>query len=299
MAPKRLPWSVSAIAGNSSALAFSTSFSSWAAPSSRLYSEWTWRWTKSAPPMSVRPPARRSSGLFPLDGAGGLRRDIEHHAVDPLHLVDDAARDLPEEIVGQVRPVRRHGVLTHHRPQRDDLGIGAEVAHDPHRADWQQHGEGLPELALKPCRTHLLLHHRIRLPQEHEPLLGDLAQHADREPRSREGLTPDDLGGQAEQRPPLPHLVLEQLPERLHEPELHPGRQPAHVVVGLDGRRRPLEGYRFDHVGIEGALGQPRDVPEPPRLFLEDRDVLGPDSLPLGLGVDDATNLVKKPPTCI
>src|SRR3990170_940147 len=120
MAPKRLPWSVSAIAGNSSALAFSTSFSSWAAPSSRLYSEWTWRWTKSAPPMSVRPPAPRlarlapleaspdslasSRGaprlalLFPLDGAGGLRRDIEHHPVDPLHLVDDAAPEPPRGV---------------------------------------------------------------------------------------------------------------------------------------------------------------------------------------------------------
>src|SRR5215470_16078697 len=115
MAPKRLPWSVSAMAGNFCSLALATSFSSWAAPSSRMYSEWTWRWTNSlccirradlrsfhCSPRDAR--AYGSSGaarlarrvLLPLDRAGRLRGHIEDDPVDPLHLVDDAIAHLAE-----------------------------------------------------------------------------------------------------------------------------------------------------------------------------------------------------------
>src|ERR1035441_7896007 len=46
MVPKRLPWSVRASAVIPSSPARSVSRSIRHAPSSRLYSEWTWRWTK-------------------------------------------------------------------------------------------------------------------------------------------------------------------------------------------------------------------------------------------------------------
>jgi len=44
----------------------------------------------------------------------------------------------------------------------------------------------------------------------------------------------DHLGGQAELHADAPHLVLEQLAQRLDEPELHRLGQAAHVVVRLD-----------------------------------------------------------------
>src|SRR2546430_9149509 len=62
------------MAGNLRSLAFLTSFSSWAAPSRRLYSECTCRWTNSACCTTGR--------LLELDGGGGLVRDVVEHGVD-------------------------------------------------------------------------------------------------------------------------------------------------------------------------------------------------------------------------
>src|SRR5258708_38928596 len=62
------------MAGNLSSLAFLTSFSSWAAPSSRLYSECTCRWTNSACCTTGR--------LLELDGGGGLRRGGVEYGVE-------------------------------------------------------------------------------------------------------------------------------------------------------------------------------------------------------------------------
>src|SRR5512144_609544 len=101
------------MAGKFSSLAFRISFSSWAAPSRRLYSEWTCRWTKSARGFID------AIGLLPFDRAGGLGRDVEHHPVDAADLVDDPRGDPAEEVVGQPRPVRRHRVLAHHGSERD------------------------------------------------------------------------------------------------------------------------------------------------------------------------------------
>src|SRR5512132_3517555 len=106
------------MAGKARSLAFCTSPSSCAAPSSRLYSEWTCRWTKSARgadlPASLRSapityplasPAAAARQSFPLDRARRLGGDVEDDAVDALHLVDDAAGDPAEEIVGEPGPV--------------------------------------------------------------------------------------------------------------------------------------------------------------------------------------------------
>src|SRR5713101_2077112 len=49
-----------------------------------------------ARPMWPRPP-----GSLPLDGARGLGGDVVDDAVDALDLVDDPARDLAQQVVGQ------------------------------------------------------------------------------------------------------------------------------------------------------------------------------------------------------
>src|SRR5213076_1056275 len=47
-------------------------------------------------------------------------------------------------------------------------------------------------------------------------------------------------------------------------------------------------GHRLDHVGIEGALGEPRDLTLLPCRFLEHVDELGADPLALELWIGDA-----------
>ena len=49
-------------------------------------------------------------GLFPLNSAGWLRRNVENHSIDFAHFIRDAAGDLLQQVVRQPGPVRRHGI---------------------------------------------------------------------------------------------------------------------------------------------------------------------------------------------
>lgn len=48
--------------------------------------------------------------LFPLDSAGRLASDVVNHAGDARHFVNDAARNVIEELIGQMGPTRSHEV---------------------------------------------------------------------------------------------------------------------------------------------------------------------------------------------
>lgn len=56
--------------------------------------------------------------LLPLDGRGRLGRDIVHHAIYPLHLMDNLVGDRRQEVVRQVNPVGRHGIDGAHGARR-------------------------------------------------------------------------------------------------------------------------------------------------------------------------------------
>src|SRR2546421_3692378 len=122
------------MAGNLRSLAFLTSFSSWAAPSSRLYSECTCRWTNSACCTTGR--------LLELDGGGGLVRDVVEHGVDTRQ-----PPQRPRQLRHHGHPppckIRRHSVARvhppgHHRPS-------------PGRAPQRQHCHPpLPGRVVKP-----------------------------------------------------------------------------------------------------------------------------------------------------
>src|SRR3990172_6284934 len=79
MAPNGWPWSVRASAGKRSSLARATSLSRWAAPSRRLYSEWTCRWANSEWVTGLSSPFRR--GERDLEER---RRVAPHHELGEL-----------------------------------------------------------------------------------------------------------------------------------------------------------------------------------------------------------------------
>src|SRR5688500_11176394 len=54
--------------------------------------------------------AGRITPSLPLDRGGRLRRDVVDDAIDPAHLVDDAVRQAPQDLVGELRPVGGHSV---------------------------------------------------------------------------------------------------------------------------------------------------------------------------------------------
>src|SRR5205814_8508879 len=97
------------------------------------------------------------------------------------------------------------------------------------------------DLTLEAGAAHLILHHRVRLAEDIEPLFRHLAEDTNREPGAREWLAPDDLRRQAQQLADPSDFVLEELAQRLHEGEVHVGRQSADIVVRLDRGRGTLE----------------------------------------------------------
>ena len=100
----------------------------------------------------------------------------------------------------------------------------------------------------------------------------DIAQDAHRQPRPREGVAVEDIGGNVQQPGHFPHLVLEQEFEGLDDPALL--LQFLHfahaVVVGLDGLRRALDRVAFDHVGIERALDEKIKIPEAAEKYIDE-----------------------------
>src|SRR5207248_3314116 len=83
----------------------------------------------------------------------------------------------------------------------------------------------------------------------------------------------------------FPHLVLEELAQRLDERQMHSFGQATDVVMAFDRRRRALEGYGFDDVGIERALREKRHIRYRPRLLLENLDERHTDDFSLTFGV--------------
>src|SRR5581483_11845516 len=57
------------------------------------------------------------SALLPLYRRRRLAADVVDHPIDAGNLIDDAAADLLQHLVRDVRPFRRHRVLARHRAQ--------------------------------------------------------------------------------------------------------------------------------------------------------------------------------------
>src|SRR5438094_1881131 len=233
-------------------------------------------------------------GLLPLDRRGRLRGDVVDHAVDAADLVDDARREARQEIGRQPRPVGGHAVGGMHGPDRHHVLVRALVTHHADRLDRQEDREGLPELLVELRAANLLLDDGVGAAHDREPLPVDRPDHADGEPRARERMAADDLLGHAEHAPEAPHLVLEELAERLEELEPHPFGQAADVVMALDGGRGAAHRDRLDDVGVEGPLRQEADVGDLPRLLLEHLDEGPPDDPPLLLRLLDAAQVLEE-----
>ena len=128
----------------------------------------------------------------------------------------------------------------------------------------------------------------------------DRAGDADGEARAGERLAADEVFRQAEFAPERAHFVLEQLAQRLDQLHVHALGQAADVVVRLDRHRRAAgERHRFDHVGIERALGEELDRAAPVGgdlscFALERLDEQPADRLALGLRLLDAVERAQK-----
>ena len=230
---------------------------------------------------------------FPLHRCGGLAGDVVDNSVDALDLVDDAAADLVEQLVGDARPVGGHEVLGRYGTQGEHAVVAAAVAHDANGARVGQDGEVLVHLLVFAGLFQLFAVDRVGKAQRVGLLLGDLAHDADGKTRAGERLAGDEILGQAQLAAELAHLVLKEQAQRLDDLlKVDIVGKTADVVVALDDRGAAEAG--FDHVGVDRALRKEVDRADFLRLFLEHADELLADDLALALGIGHAGELFKE-----
>ena len=208
-----------------------------------------------------------------------------------------------------MHPVGGHAVGGDHRPQGDGVFVASFVAHDAHRLHRQEYGTRLPDAVVQVV-SHLvgiggagqfarpvpesLDENVVCIAQDPEFLLRHLAQDSDPEARAGERMTADQLPFDAEGTTHPSHFVLEQGTQRFHDLQVHLLGKATHVVMRLDLAARAVDADALDHVGIDGALGQPTGPLDLLRLGVEDLDEGGTDGLAFGLGIGDTLQLLQE-----
>src|SRR5262249_58341369 len=99
--------------------------------------------------------------------------------------------------------------------------------------------ERLPDLTVKTAALDLVDHDPVGFSQDLKPLGVDLAQAADRQTGTWEGLAVDHLFGHAELQSDRADLVLEEVAQRLDQLEPQAPRQATDAVMRLDLRPGP------------------------------------------------------------
>ena len=186
-------------------------------------------------------------------------------------------------------PVRSHEVLRLHGAQRNDVFIGAAIAHHANRFDREKDGERLAGLVVPVGGTQFIDEDRVGPAQQVGKLFLHFTEDAYPQARPREGVAIDHLVRQAEGDAQFADFILEQFTQGLKKLEVQGFGQAANVMVALDGvRLAGLAAGRFDHVGVDRALRQPFGVGALLGFGLEDFDELAADDLALLLGVGNA-----------
>ena len=211
-------------------------------------------------------------------------------------MVDDVGRHLCHKLVGQVRPVGRHGVGAGHGAQCHGTLVSALVAHHAHALYGQKHHARLPNLVVKA----LLAAFRVggfpfAQPADkdvvgilqHAHLLGrDVAENTHCQAGTGEGVARNEMLGHSELAAHAAHFVLKEPFERFAELQVHLLGQAAHVVVALDDFARDVEA--FDAVGVDGALRQPFGIGDFAGLGVEHVHEALADNLALALRLGHA-----------
>src|SRR5262249_46565994 len=118
----------------------------------------------------------------------------------------------------------------------------------------QKDSESLPDAFVERGVEDLFIDDLVGGAEQVQPLQGDFAQDAHRQTRSWERLALQNLRRDIQVASNSPHLVLEKLPQRLDELQVHFLRQAANVVMALDRRRGAAYRDGFDPVWIERSL---------------------------------------------
>ena len=138
--------------------------------------------------------ARHSHSMVP----GGFEVTSTTTRLISSTLVGDSVRDLCDHVVGQPGPVGGHGILGRDGAEHDRVTIRATITLDTDGTNTGKQNDGaLPDLKIESGRGEFFADNEVGLAQNVETFAGDLADDADAEAGAREGLTTDDVFGDA------------------------------------------------------------------------------------------------------
>ena len=174
------------------------------------------------------------SGLFPLDGPGGLRGQVVKDAVHARDLMGDAVGDMLQKGKGHLLDGGRHGIAGVDRTNHDRPVIAALPVTDAGRPEVGHDGEVLPDLSGQTVLCKFLAQDGVGLSDGLKPVPRDGPDTAYAKARAREGLTVDHPVRQAKFAADDADLVLEEDADRLDQFKVQIIRQSAGIVVRLD-----------------------------------------------------------------
>jgi hypothetical protein len=207
--------------------------------------------------------------LLHLNGTRGLAGKVVADAAHAIHLIDDAGRDLSQELVAEGVRGGSHEVAGGDGTEQDNVGVDALVAHHSDGPRRVKGGVGLADIVVQTGFADHRDEDVVGLAGHLDLLLGDFAQNADGETGAydwirwmlarsdsarltREGVASDQLRGNVHLATELADLILEQFTQRLDQLEAVTSHQAlsnaADVVVSLDSLGRTLERDTLDDV---------------------------------------------------
>lgn len=228
--------------------------------------------------------------LLELDRPRRLAGAVVEHAVDALDLVDDAARDLLQDVPRERRTLGGHEVAREDGSERDGMVVRPAVAHDADASHIRERGEVLAEGLVDAGLGNLFAIDGVGLLHNLDLLCRDLANDADAEAGAGERLTIDEMLGDAKLATSLSHLILEQEAQRLDDLlEVNAVGQSADIVVALDDGG--LAEAALNDVGINRPLHKEIDLADLLRFGFKDTDEFLADDLALLLRLGHSLEL--------
>ena len=188
---------------------------------------------------------RHFSPLLKLYRPRWLAGQIIEYSIDPLHLVDDPAHHLLQNLKWDLRRLSGHEIDRVHGTQCHGIIVGTLIAHNAHRAHVCECSE---ILVRHPCRcfavlllvlfrslVHFLAVNRIGILNDLDFLAGYLADDTNAKSRTRKWLAENELLRNTHFETSLTNLVLEEVAKRLNNLfEIYIVRQSSNIVVGFD-----------------------------------------------------------------
>ena len=211
-----------------------------------------------------------------------------------LYFVNNAIGRSGNRCRRQHRNLRRHKVGGRYCAQSDSIIIGTAVTHNAYAAHIGQSGKILAGTLAQRQLVHLFAVDGVGVLHNSHLLRRYVANNADCQARSREGLACYQMLRQAQLTARLTHFILKQVAQRLDNLfEVYEIRQAAYVMMALN-RSGFASQAAFHHVGVNRALRQIIHSADFLRFFLKYADKFLADNFTLLLRLAHACQLIVK-----